>query len=140
MYLLFLSQERMEEKTASLLSPLQLAYVGDAVWEILIRQMLAMQQLNVHHMHNECIRQVNAKAQAEYMARVKTRLTEIEQQIVQRGRNVHARHSAPRNQRPSDYSEATAFEALIGFLYLTDQQERLKDIFLWAVHSKPDQV
>ncbi len=110
------------------MNPLQLAYVGDAVWEILVRRYLVFMRFNVHHMHTESIRRVNAGAQAGYMLLLQERLTEEEAAIVQRGRNAHARHPSPRNQNPADYAEATAFEALIGYLYLTGSMERISEI------------
>ena len=118
----------MSEKEAEMLGPLQLAYAGDAVWEILIRQRLLFQKYNVHHMHTECIQHVNAAAQAAFMARLRDMLTPREAAVAQRGRNAHARHPSPRNQHPADYAEATAFEAVIGFLYLTDQMDRLREV------------
>ena len=126
--MLLLTDERMSEKEAEMLGPLQLAYAGDAVWEILIRQRLLFQKYNVHHMHTECIRHVNAAAQAAFMARLRDMLTPREAAVAQRGRNAHARHPSPRNQHPADYAEATAFEAVIGFLYLTDQMDRLREV------------
>ena len=133
--MLLLTKEKMDEKTAALLNPLQLAYIGDAVWEMYVRQSLMLQRLNVHHMHNECIRRVNAKAQEECMARLPDKLNEAETSIAQRGRNAHARHPSPRNQHPADYAEATAFEALVGYLYLTDQQQRLQEILDFVFES-----
>ncbi len=118
----------MEPREAALLNPLQLAYVGDAVWEILVRQHLVLRRFNVHHMHTESISRVNAKAQAGYMLLLQEGLSGEEAAIVQRGRNAHARHPSPRNQDPADYAESTAFEALIGYLYLTDNVNRLSDI------------
>ena len=125
---LLLGEEKISEKEAALFNPLQLAYLGDAVWESLVRQTLAFRHLNVNHMHSECVRHVNAKAQAGFLNQLRTKLNETELYIVQRGRNAHARHPAPRNQSPADYAEATGFEALIGYLYLTDQDERLRHI------------
>ena len=122
-------KEKMEAREAMLLNPLQLAYAGDAVWEILVRQKLILQHLNVHNMHMECIRNVNAKAQAHYLLKIRSLLNEQELSVVQRGRNAHFRHPVPKNQDPADYSDATAFEALIGYLYLTEQVERLAFIY-----------
>ena len=127
--MLFLTEQKMDLQSARLLNPLQLAYIGDSVWEIYVRQMLVMRRLNVHHMHEECVRRVNAKAQAAYMHCIQNSLSEEELSAAQRGRNAHARHPSPRNQDPSDYADATAFETLIGFLYLTDQHERLLELF-----------
>ncbi len=130
-----MTDQKMEPREASLLSPLQLAYMGDAVWELLVRQTLILQKLNVHHMHTECIRRVNAASQAGYMALLQPMLTEEEAAIVQRGRNAHARHPSPRNQNPADYAEATAFEALIGYLYLTDDRSRLSEMIGMILRS-----
>ncbi len=123
-----MTDQRMEPREAALLNPLQLAYVGDAVWELLIRQALILRRFNVHHMHSECIRRVNAKAQAGDLSRLLPLLSEEEAAIVQRGRNAHARHPSPRHQDPADYADATAFEALIGYLYLIDDLSRLHEL------------
>ena len=119
---------KMTEKDALLMNMLQLAYVGDAVWELMIRHELIRQGKNVHHMHSDCIRYVNAHAQASFAEALQETLSEGERDVIRRGRNAHARHPAPKNQNPEDYSAATGFEALIGFLYLTGQEERLKEI------------
>ena len=107
------------------MNALQLAYLGDAVWEVVIRDTLIHRGLNVHHLHSTCIRYVNAHAQAEFLERLAPVLTTSENEISRRGRNSHAHHPTPKNQNPEDYSAATGFEALIGFLYLTGQEERI---------------
>ncbi len=139
--MLLVTDRRMLPEEAALLNPLQLAYIGDAVWEILIRQSLTLRGFNVHHMHNECIRRVNAGAQARAMALILGELTDAEADVARRGRNAHARHPAPRNQHPADYAEATAFEAVLGYLYLTDQQARLRELSdrLLADEALPEQ-
>ena len=119
---------RMEARDAALLNPLQLAYMGDSVWEMMVRSRLIFQRLNVHHMHMECVRSVNASAQARYMKLILPFLSETEVSIAHRGRNTHARHPSPKNQTPVDYAEATGFEALLGYLYLTGNDDRLKEI------------
>ena len=111
-----------------MLNALQLAYIGDAVWEVLIRDIMIRRRLNLHHMHSECVKRVNAHAQAGYLNCIQNILDEQEAEIVRRGRNAHAHHPAPRNQDPGDYAAATGFEALIGFLYLTGRKERIKMI------------
>lgn len=118
----------MSEKEVTLRNVLQIAYIGDAVWELIVRNRLILKSLNVRHMHAECIRLVNAAAQASFIQTVLPELTETEKDLVRRGRNAHARHPAPKNQNPEDYSMATAFEALIGYLYLTGQHERLMSV------------
>ncbi len=123
--MLMLTEQKMTKREAALLNPLQLAYIGDAVWSLLVRQQLVLKRYNVHHMHLESVSRVNANAQAAFMKEIEPLLTGEEAEIAQRGRNSHARHPAPRNQDPADYAEATAFEALIGYLYVSDQMERL---------------
>ena len=118
----------MEPNDAGKLNSLQLAYIGDVVWEALVRTDLVLKKLNVHHMHDQCIRFVNAHAQAEWLALLRSTLTEEETEIVRRGKNAHAHHSAPKNQQPADYAAATAFEALLGYLYLTGNEERIRQI------------
>ena len=119
---------RMEEKEALLLSPLQLAYMGDAVWEITVRTRLLFLKRNVRHMHAECVAAVNAAAQARFLARSLPALSETEKQVYLRGRNAHPHHPSPRHQDPGDYADATGFEAVMGFLYLTGQEERMREL------------
>lgn len=113
------------EKDAALLNALQLAYVGDAVWETVIRDALLRKGLNVHHLHSTCIQYVSARAQASFSELLLPEMTEAETVIFRRGRNTHAHHSAPRNQNPEDYATATGFEAVIGYLYITGQDNRI---------------
>ena len=128
---------RMEEKDVLLLNPLQLAYMGDTVWEFMVRSRLIRQKKNVRNMHRECVDAVNAGAQAQFLARIRDRLTETELNVYHRGRNAHPHHPSPRNQNPADYAEATGFEAVMGFLYLTGQEERLREMeeIIW---NEPD--
>lgn len=119
----------MTEEKARLMNPLQLAYVGDTVWELLIRTRLLYQGRNVRNMHQSAVANVNARAQAQALERLGGHLTEAEADIVRRGRNVHARHHAPRHQEAADYQAATALEALTGYLYVTGQEERLISLF-----------
>ena len=123
-----LTDQKMTEREAALLNPLQLAYIGDAVWSLWVRQQLILKRFNVHHMHLESVSRVNASAQAAFMRQMEPLLTHPEADIAQRGRNSHAKHPAPKNQDPADYSEATAFEAVIGYLYVSDQTDRLKSL------------
>ena len=115
----------MNEKEAILLNPLQLAYMGDSVWEMIVRSRLIHHRLSVHHMHDACVEAVNAGAQARGLAIIRSELTEQEKAIVQRGRNAHPKHPSPKHQNPGDYAEATGFEALLGYLFLTDNYPRL---------------
>ena len=119
----------MAPEKARLLNPLQLAYLGDSVWDLLVRSRLLYVGRNVHNMHRAATGSVNAGAQAQALERMAPLLSPEEAVITRRGRNAHARHPAPRNQNPADYQAATALEALVGFLYVTGQEERLLALF-----------
>ena len=120
--------KRMDEKEAFQLNALQLAYMGDAVWETIIRYDLVLQKLKVHHLHQESVRRVNAGAQAEILTWIADSLSEREAEIVRRGRNAHPKHTVPKNQQAEDYAVATGLEALFGYLYLSGQDERIESI------------
>ena len=113
----------------NMLSPLTWAYVGDCIYELYIRTDLGNKtKLKPHKLHIETIKYVKAKAQADILKRIEENLTEKELEIVRRGRNAE-NHHLPKNADPADYMYSTAFEGLIGYLYLTKQDERLKEIF-----------
>lgn len=121
--------DKLEVKEARQLSPLQLAYVGDAVYELFIRHyIISKKNISVNHLHIESIRYVKAKAQRATLDKIKERLTEEEWKTVKRGRNAKS-GSIPRNADVQDYKYATGFEALIGFLYLLKRYDRLVEIF-----------
>ena len=115
----------MEEKEAAQLNALQLAYLGDTVWEVIVRYKLLTRKYNVHHMHKKCVDLVNAHSQYVILGSIQDKLTDTEKEIVRRGRNAHSRHSAPRNQDPDEYAASTGFEAMFGYLYLTGQDDRI---------------
>ena len=111
------------------MSPLTWAYVGDCVYELYIRTKLVdTTKLKPHELHIKSVKYVKAKAQAETLKKLETILTEEEKEIVRRGRNTQTHHIA-KNASMQDYMYATAFEALIGYLYLTKQDDRL---FEWV--------
>ena len=118
----------MEQQEALQLNALQLAYIGDSVWELIVRYKLIMKRYNVRHMHKECVSMVNAHSQAVILQKIQEELNETESEIVRRGRNAHAKHSAPRNQDPDEYAASTGFEALFGYLYLTGQNDRINTL------------
>ena len=108
------------------MSPLTWAYVGDSVYEQYIRTYLInTTRLKPHELHVKAIKYVKAKAQADILQKIEKELTEEEKDIVRRGRNTQSHHIA-KNASFQDYMYSTAFEALIGYLYLTKQDERLK--------------
>ena len=114
------------EKEINMMSPLTWAYVGDSVYEMYIRTYLSNStNLNPHKLHVLSIKYVRASAQANILKNLD--LTEEEREIVRRGRNTE-NHHLPKHASAEDYMYATAFEALIGYLYLTKQDKRLQEI------------
>lgn len=123
-----LIEREKDETEVNLLSPLTWAYVGDAIYELYIRTNLVNKtKLKPHKLHIESIKYVKAQAQAEILKRLIEDLTEEEKEIVRRARNAE-NHHLPKNAEPEDYMYSTAFEGLIGYLYLTKKDERLKEI------------
>ena len=123
----FLKIDRTKQEV-ELMSPLTWAYIGDAVYELFIRNKLINEtNLKPHKLHIEAIKYVKAKSQAEKLNEIYETLTDEEKDIVRRGRNTQ-NHHLPKNSNVQEYMYATAFEALIGYLYLTKQHSRLKEI------------
>ncbi len=105
-----------------------LAFVGDGVFGLLVREYLASQS-NAHasDQHNRAVAMVRCEAQAEYMKRMLPHLTQEEEGVFRRGRNYHTSHS-PRKSTAA-YHTATGLEALFGYLYLSGQIERIRELF-----------
>ena len=117
------------EAEVNTMSPLTWAYVGDSIYELFVRMKLVNNtKLKPHGLHVEAIKYVKAKAQADILEQIENDLTEQEKEIVRRGRNTQTHHIA-KNASMQDYMYATAFEALIGYLYLTKQEQRLQEIW-----------
>ncbi len=117
------------------LQPLVLAYIGDAVYEVYIRTMLVVNnKSNVNMLHKMSVKYVKAKSQADIVHRLNDRLTADEQDIVRRGRNAKSA-TVPKHADVTDYRYSTGFEALIGYLYLTNNYERLMEILRLAVEE-----
>lgn len=117
------------------MSPLIWAYIGDGVYELFIRtHLINVTKLKPHMLHIESIKYVKAEAQVKILKRIKEKLTEEEKNIVRRGRNAD-NHHIPKNSTVEEYSYSTAFEALIGHLYLTKQDERLKEILNMCIEQ-----
>lgn len=111
-----------------LMSPLTWAYIGDAVYELYVRNKLINEtNMKPHKLHIEAIKYVKAKSQADKLNEIYEMLNDEEKDIVRRGRNTQ-NHHLPKNSNIQEYMYSTAFEALIGYLYLTEQNERLKEI------------
>jgi ribonuclease-3 family protein len=115
------------------MSPLTWAYVGDAVFELYIRTKLVDEtNLKPHNLHVKAIDFVKAKSQAEMLKKIYENLSDDEKDIVRRGRNAE-NHHLPKNADVQDYMYSTAFEALIGYLYLCKNISRVKEIIEMAI-------
>ena len=111
------------------LSPITLAFLGDAVYETMVREYLARQKdRKTDDLHRAAVRYVSAQAQDEAMRRILPLLTEEETQAFKRGRNARVTH-VPRGATTAQYHSATGFEALFGWLYLNGRIERLRELF-----------
>ena len=123
----FINIERNEAEV-NMMSPLTWAYVGDCVYELYIRtELINRTNLKPHKLHIESIKYVKAQAQAKFLQEIYEDLTEEEKDIVRRGRNAE-NHHLPKNCNVQDYMYATAFEALVGYLYLIKKEDRLREI------------
>ena len=112
---------------------LQLAYVGDSVFDLLVRSyQLSRHDGSVKALHAACVARVNAAAQADALRHLLPYLDADEAAVVQRGRNGKP-HSLPKHANPADYALATALEALFGYLYLDNKTQRMQELFAMCV-------
>lgn len=111
-------------------SPLTLAFIGDGVYELMVREFLVSQgNCPVKKLHSRAVERVRCEAQAKVLSETLwPLLTEEEQAVALRGRNAHVGH-VPKNARVGDYHGATAMEALFGYLYLKGGISRLRELF-----------
>ena len=110
-------------------SPLVLAYIGDAVYELMIRsKVINHGSMQVNKMHKHSAALVKASAQAQLIKALQEELTEEELAVFRRGRNTSP-HSVPQNASRADYQAATGLEALFGWLWLQGRTERLNQLF-----------
>ena len=118
------------------LSPLTLAFIGDAVYDLLVREMLVCRgNRPVGVMNNEKIELVRCETQARYAKALFDSLTEEEQSVLKRGQNANAM-TVPKHASRIDYHFATGFEALFGYLYLKGESERIRELFKLAVAAE----
>lgn len=115
-------------KPVKLIPPIVLAYIGDAIYEVAVRQyLISLPNLRPNHLHRTATGFVSAKAQSRILGLIEPELTPEEKDIVRQGRNAKS-GSVPKNADVLEYRHATAFECLIGYLYYTGQQTRLRDL------------
>lgn len=112
----------------NLLSPSVLAFVGDAVYGLLVRTKLAEINRSSGDLHALSVKYVSAVAQAEAFKKIEPVLTEKELMIFRRGRNFHTGNT-PKSATNGEYHTATGLECLFGFLHLSGQNERIDELF-----------
>lgn len=115
-----------KEIKAKLLSPLVLAYIGDAVYEVYVRNRIIHEHpdMPAYKLHKEAIKYVKAHGQSEAIAVLESELSEEELSVYKRGRNAKS-PTVPKNADVAEYRRATGFEALIGYLYELGREEQL---------------
>ena len=128
----------MEEKELRPYSALAFAYIGDSVFDLIVKTFLVTRGYDrPNHYHAKAIHYVSAAAQTRMMDAIKPLLTEEERNIFRRGRNSKM-ISPAKNQTPHDYRVATGFEALLGYLYLSGRYDRMMELARIAIASLDD--
>lgn len=119
---------QLEDKDLRTYSPLTLAYIGDSIYDLVIRTMLVKRgNCQPNKLHGRASMLVKASAQAEMIEKLLPYLTEEEIQIYKRGRNAKS-YTMAKNATMLDYRKATGFEALIGYLYLSEDTKRMIEL------------
>ncbi|MCQ2407076.1 MAG: ribonuclease III [Oscillospiraceae bacterium] len=134
-------QTPLSPDAAKQYSPLALAFLGDSVYEVMVREMLLREgNRPARELHSLAVAHVRAAYQAAAAGRIAEMLTPDEADILRRGRNASG-ISVPKHATPADYRKATGFECLFGYLYLCGQTERLHSLFavIWAEGSQENE-
>ncbi|MBP5404549.1 MAG: ribonuclease III [Clostridia bacterium] len=119
----------LEKNKIKQMNPLVLAFIGDGVETLRVRTRVALEDTSkAHALHLKTAREVNARAQSDKVEKILPHLTEEEAEIYRRARNSKSRHHA-KNFSVVDYRRASGLEAVIGYLYLAGEEERLDEIF-----------
>lgn len=130
----------MEKVDPHTSSPLVLAYIGDCVFDLIIKMLVVGKgNRQVHKLHEETSRYVQASAQSYMMRSMQEHLTQEEHAVYRRGRNARS-VSPAKNQSITDYRRATGFEALLGYLYLNGEYERLIRLVTIGLESMKEKV
>ena len=126
---------QMKEVDVNSYSPLTLAYIGDSIYDLIIKSLVINQgNRQVNKLHKETSMYVQASTQSLMMRAMQEELTEEEHAVYKRGRNAKS-ISPAKNQSITDYRRATGFEALVGYLYLKKQYERLLTLIKIGLES-----
>lgn len=125
----------LSSKDWKLYSPLTLAYLGDAVYEMVIRTICVKRaNMQTQKLHRKVTGYVSAKAQAKMMDALIGELTEEEEGIYRRGRNSKP-YTKAKNASMEEYLKATGFEALVGYLYLQKEYERMNALIAHGIEA-----
>ena len=125
----------LSSKDWTLYSPLTLAYLGDAVYEMVIRTICVKRaNMQTQKLHRKVTGYVSAKAQAKMMDALAGELTEEEESIYRRGRNSKP-YTKAKNASMEEYLKATGFEALVGYLYLQKEYERMNALLAHGIEA-----
>ncbi|KYH35171.1 mini-ribonuclease 3 [Clostridium tepidiprofundi DSM 19306] len=119
----------LTKREANELNPLVLAFIGDAVYEVIIRNFIITnnRDMSVHKMHVKAVSYVKAHAQSEFMKKIIDNLNDEELRVFKRGRNAKSA-TIPKNANVVEYRMATGFEALIGYLFVMREYDRINEI------------
>lgn len=129
---------KLEDTDIRTYSPLTLAYIGDAIYELVIRTILVEKgNTQVNKLHQRASKLVKASAQSAIIEKLKPHLTEEEMGVFKRGRNAKS-FTMAKNASMSDYRRATGFEALMGYLYLTEQWDRMLELIKIGITEGED--
>lgn len=114
-------------------SPLALAYIGDSIYDVIIRTVVVERgNQSTKKLHRTAVRYVNAGTQARMAESLQDVFTEEEEEVYRRGRNAKS-NSTAKNASLADYRKATGMEALLGYLYLQDRMDRAVELVKWGL-------
>lgn len=122
------SGKRLDKKQVKMLNPLVLAYIGDTIYDLFVRTYLVhTHDATVHDLNQHAIQFVKASSQSDMLSRIEGFLTDEEKDLVRRGRNAKS-GTIPKNVNLGEYKRATGFETLLGYLFLSNQGDRLCEV------------
>ncbi len=129
----------LTQKKPSQFSPLSLAYIGDGVYELFVRTRVMEEHENMpaYKLHKKTVQYVKARSQSNSIEAMLPQLTEDEEAVYKRGRNAKS-NTSPKNADMMEYRRATGFEALLGYLYLSDESARLYELMNIAYENALD--
>lgn len=122
----------ISEEEIRMMNPLKLAYIGDSVYELFIRSHVMTGRIPLKELHRAKVAYVNAGAQADFLRRILPQLSEGEAELVRRARNTKT-HTLPKNASLKEYRMATALEALVGYWYLSGEEERMSELLRFGL-------